>query len=56
MVLNTKFRFPGLTDSPDKALRKGVREGTVVKDRGAYAAFYYDLTVQRIDPATGQSQ
>lgn len=53
MTIGKTERFLGLTDSPDKTLRKAVREGKVVKDRGAYTADYLDITVNRIDYRTG---
>ena len=46
--LGETVRFLGLTSSSDKALRKAVRECTVVKDRGAYTAYYLDITAEKI--------
>ncbi len=54
MTIGVKERFLGILVSQDKALRSEVSMGKVVKERGAYTADYLDITVSRIDPATGQ--
>ncbi|HEY3265960.1 MAG TPA: hypothetical protein VGM37_03470 [Armatimonadota bacterium] len=49
MALGKKERLLGLTDSPEKALRKAVRNGEIVRDRGAYVADYFDVTITKVD-------